>query len=196
VVDSVRIARVGEEAERYRPTTEYFQELVETAQRRVQRDEDAKRVAEADWIAQHYPELADRANRVRTSQLEPPTAAPTADGPIRIRYRGTMLRYMAHRIGYNGPALAEIAFGSDENGVPGFFDPPREFSFEPGTTTINDGLDSIIAGMAPGERLIAIVPSELGYGSAGLYTPEVPGEPRFVISPNTVLVYEVEALID
>jgi hypothetical protein len=92
--------------------------------------------------------------------------------------------------------FAEVEFGSDENGEPGFFDPPREFSFEPGTTTINDGLDSIIAGMAPGERLIAIVPSELGYGSAGLYTPEVPGEPRFVISPNTVLVYEVEALID
>jgi len=44
----------------------------------------------------------------------------------------------------------------------------------------------------PGERRAVIVPAALGYGRAGLYSPEVAGKPRFVISPNTMLVYDVE----
>ena len=65
---------------------------------------------------------------------------------------------------------------------------------EPGKTTINPGLDGVIAAMQPGERRIAIVPAALAYGRAGLYPPETPGKRRFVISPHTMLVYEVEVL--
>jgi hypothetical protein len=34
----------------------------------------------------------------------------------------------------------------------------------------------------------------MGYGRAGLYTPESPGKRRFVVSPNALLVYDVEVL--
>jgi FKBP-type peptidyl-prolyl cis-trans isomerase len=48
--------------------------------------------------------------------------------------------------------------------------------------------------MQPGERRTVIVPASLGYGRAGLYPPETPGKRRFVISPNALLVYDVEVL--
>jgi FKBP-type peptidyl-prolyl cis-trans isomerase len=48
--------------------------------------------------------------------------------------------------------------------------------------------------MQPGERRVVIVPASLGYGRAGLYPPETPGKPRFVISPYALLVYDVEVL--
>ena len=48
----------------------------------------------------------------------------------------------------------------------------------------------------PGERRVVLVPSEFGYGRNGIYPPETPGEPRFIIGPNTLLVYEVELLAE
>jgi hypothetical protein len=111
-----------------------------------------------------------------------------------VRYRGSEVRYVGDQLGRDGPPLAVISFGSGEGGVPVFADQPNVFTVEPGKTKINTGLDSVIAAMAPGERRVAIVPASLGYGRAGLYTPEVPGKRRFVISPNAMLVYEVEML--
>ena len=48
--------------------------------------------------------------------------------------------------------------------------------------------------MQPGERRRVIVPAAEGYGRAGLYPPESPGTRRFVVSPNALLVYDVEVL--
>jgi hypothetical protein len=45
-----------------------------------------------------------------------------------------------------------------------------------------------------GERDTVIVPAEFGYGRAGLDTPEIPGKRRLVISPQAMLVYQVEIL--
>jgi FKBP-type peptidyl-prolyl cis-trans isomerase len=98
---------------------------------------------------------------------------------------------MGHVIGRSGPPLEVTGFGSDENGAPGFFDPPAPFA---ATAKINPGLDGVIAAMQPGERRVAIVPAALAYGRSGFYRPEVAGQRRFVISPETLLVYEIEAL--
>ena len=54
------------------------------------------------------------------------------------------------------------------------------------------GFDDAVLQMKPGEKRLIIVPSSLGYGTSGFYATETPGERRFVISPNTVLVYEIE----
>jgi len=50
--------------------------------------------------------------------------------------------------------------------------------------------------MTPGERRVVVVPAALGYGRAGMYGPEFKGTRRFVISPNAMLVYDVEVLGD
>jgi cyclophilin family peptidyl-prolyl cis-trans isomerase len=192
VVESVRILRVGAKAQAFHPTTESFQAMVKAAQQRVVEQAEKKRIAEREWIARNYPKAAGPDGGVLTEQLAAGQAA--GGGPLRVRYRGREVRYVGDVIGRDGPPLDAIRFGSGENGVPGFADPPNVFTVEPGKTKINLGLDSAIAAMAPGERRVVIVPAALGYGRAGLYTPEVPGKRRFVVSPNAMLVYEVEVL--
>jgi cyclophilin family peptidyl-prolyl cis-trans isomerase len=193
VVESVRIARIGAKAQAFHPTTESFRAMVQAAEQRVAEHAGKKRAAEHDWIARNYPQAAGPEDGVLIERLAPGTAAAPL-GPVRVRYRGRELRYVGDIIGREGPPLEAISFASGENGVPGFVDPPRDFAFEPGKTKINPGLDTAIAAMQPGERLVAIVPATLAYNRAGYYAPETAGKRRFVISPYAMLVYEVERL--
>jgi cyclophilin family peptidyl-prolyl cis-trans isomerase len=195
VMESVRILRVGAKAQAFHPTTETFQALVQGAKQRVTVHAEKKRLAEGEWVARNYPKATGPAGGVLAEQLTAGHAAAVA-GPLRVRYRGSEVRYVGDQLGRDGPPLAVISFASGEGGVPAFADPPNVFTVEPGKTKINSGLDSVISGMAPGERRVAIVPASLGYGRAGLYTPEVPGKRRLVISPNAMLVYEVEVLVN
>jgi peptidylprolyl isomerase len=195
VVESVRILRAGAKAQGFHPTTESFRAQVVAAEKRVAEHLEKKRQAEEHWISQNYTAVKFPVDSVVTLPVNlifdknPPTAA-----PLRVRYSGRELRYMGHVIGRVGPPLDVISFASGENGVPGFEERPRVFTFERGKTRLNPGLDPIVGAMAPGERSIVIVPAPLGYGRAGLYTPEIPGKRRFVISPNAMLVYDVEVL--
>ena len=190
VVESVRIVRVGARAQAFHPTTESFRAMVAAAKQRVEEHAAKKPLAEKEWVAQHYPKATGPEGGVLTEQLSPGSAdAPS--GPLRVRYKGTIVRYVGDVLGRQGPPIATTPFASGPDGVPGFIDPPQAF---PASAKINAGLDSVIAGMRPGERRIAIVPATLAYGKSGTYPPETPGKKRFVISPNTMLVYEVEAL--
>jgi peptidylprolyl isomerase len=209
VVESVRILRVGSKAQAFHPTTESFHALLQAAEQRAAEHTEKKRLAERDWIASNYPKatgpaggiLTERlaASRAAANQAAPAAAgdqaAPAAAGPLRVRYRGSEVRYVGDVLGRVGPPLDVVSFASGERGVPGFIDPPQVFTVEPGKTKLNSGLDSAIAAMQPGERRMVIVPAALGYGRAGLYPPETPGKRRFVISPNALLVYDVEVLV-
>jgi peptidylprolyl isomerase len=193
VVESVRILRVGAKAQAFHPTTESFHALLQATEQRAAEHVEKKRLAERDWIAAKYPKAMGPAGGVLTEQLAA-GAVPAGGGPLRVRYRGSEVRYVGDVLGRVGPPLDVIAFASGERGVPGFIDPPQVFTVEPGKTKLNSGLDSAIAAMQPGERRVVIVPASLGYGRAGLYPPETPGKPRFVISPYALLVYDVEVL--
>jgi cyclophilin family peptidyl-prolyl cis-trans isomerase len=193
VVESVRIVRVGAKAEAFHPTTESFQAELHAAQQRVIEHTAKKRDAEKEWIALNYPKATGPVDGVLTEQLA--TGTPSVEkGAVRVRYHGSEIRYCGDVIGRDDPPFDVIRFGSDDKGVPGYIDPPQVFEVQPGTTKINRGLDSVIATMQPGERRIVIVPALLGYGRAGTYPPEVPGRRRFVVSPNALLVYDVEVL--
>lgn len=230
VIDSMRIARVGQRADSFRIDTERFRERVEAAERRIADAEKRKRVAERAWIARHWPDAvgderdlrdwpdaedpeagvfvvehgpgagaaADRttgdAATAETGDAEGDAADAARHGALHVRYRGTAVRYMGHLLGYEGPEFETMSFGSGADGAPAFVDRPRTFAFRRGRTEITPGLDAVIAGMTPGERRVVVVPPELGYGRSGFYAPPVPGEARLVISPNTMLVYEVEVL--
>jgi cyclophilin family peptidyl-prolyl cis-trans isomerase len=198
-VESVRIVRVGAKAQAFQPTTESFQAMVRAAEQRVAEHVEKRRLAERDWIAHNYPNANGPTGGVLTEQLaagHPAASSATAGSAssLRVRYRGSEVRYVGDVLGRDGPPLETISFGSGEGGVPGFVDPPHAFIVEPGKTKLNAGLDGAIAAMQPGERRVVIVPAAIGYGRAGLYPPETPGKRRFVVSPNALLVYDVEVL--
>jgi|TARA_B110000116_G_scaffold268924_1_gene283894 FKBP-type peptidyl-prolyl cis-trans isomerase len=48
--------------------------------------------------------------------------------------------------------------------------------------------------MRPGAKWSVIVPPELGYPLPGYYPFKRPGEPHFHVSPNTLLIYDVEII--
>jgi peptidylprolyl isomerase len=195
VVDSVRITRVGERAQRYRPTTTSFRTLVGAAEQRVAEHVVRKRAAEEEWVRQTYPQLSGSPETVRSAVQREGSGTRAAGDALRVRYRGREVRYVGHMLGHTGPALDVTSFGSDADGVPGFVE-PQTFTFVPGTTRITPGLDSVLVTMRPGERRVVVVPADLAYGPGGLYRPEIPGQPRFVISPNTLIAYDVEALAE
>jgi peptidylprolyl isomerase len=182
-VESIRIVRVGAKAQTFHPTTESFRAMVKAAEANAAEHEKRKKAAEGDWVARYYP------GATLVSQADPPATAAR-----RVRYSGIELRYAGNVIDRVGPPIEEIRFGSGVNGVPALEDPPLSFTVEPGKTKINPGLDGVIGGMSPGERKTVIVPAALGYGRAGTYPPEVPGKRRFIVSPNAMLVYDVEVL--
>jgi peptidylprolyl isomerase len=196
-VESVRIERIGSKAQAFHPTTASFQAMLHEAEQRAALHAEKKRLAEIDWIAQNYPKATGPSGGVLTERLVA-GRAPTGTGPLRVRYSGVEVRYMGHVIGRNGPPCETIRFVSNESGVPGFGDAPQAFIVEPGKTKIgpNGIVEGIIAQMQPGERRVIVIPAGLGYGRSGLYPREVPGKRRFVISPNAMLVYEVEVLAD
>jgi len=191
-IESIRIVRVGEKAQTFHPTTESFQAMVKAAEQRVADHVEKKKIAEREWIARTYPKATGPDGGVLTQELAPPREGAEAGTVLHVKYTGKELRYQGLVVGWDGPPLATIAFASRDNGVPGFEDAARTFSYEVGKTKINAGLDSVIAGMRPGQRMLAIVPAPLGYGRTGAYPPEVPGRRRFAVSPHALLVYEVE----
>jgi FKBP-type peptidyl-prolyl cis-trans isomerase len=91
--------------------------------------------------------------------------------------------------------LAGKAFVSTaDEGKPYWGETAEPFEFVAGTTHVNPALDAAIPQMKKGEKRLLIVPAGQGYKTSGFYAKQKPGEKRFVISPNTLLVYEIEVL--
>jgi len=185
VIQSVRIERYGTRAQQFHPTTQSFQQMVQQAQQAVLIHAAKKLEAESAWIKRNYPDAFQERSAGPTQ---------TPEMPFKVRYRGTEVRYVGNVAGRNGPPLEEIHFASNEHGLPGYFDEPRVFLYEPGKTKIgpNGLVDKAISTLQPGERRVVVIPAAQGYGKSGFYPPEVKGIKRFVISPNVLLVYEVE----
>ena len=100
---------------------------------------------------------------------------------MKVQYKGRLLR---------GGDFVSTA----DAGKPWFGENPQPFEFEVGKTSINPGFDTAVARMKKGERRVLIIPASQAYGESGYYPPERKGERRFHVSPNQILVYEVEVL--
>jgi FKBP-type peptidyl-prolyl cis-trans isomerase len=83
---------------------------------------------------------------------------------------------------------------SEEEGRPVPGTAAKPFAYVVGTSRINPALDEALAAMRAGETRTIIASGQAGYGRSGYTSPQKPGEKRFVISPNTTLVYDVEVL--
>ncbi len=195
VIESVRIVRVGDAAAAFLPDTASLRTQVAAAEARIENDGTDRRVLELQYIDDNFGSTFRTPSGIRYQVRRPGAGGSLQErDAVDVRYVGTALKYRGHILGYNGAVFEEVEFGSNADGTPGFVDAPAVFSYEIGATSVTVGFDEIVAGMRRGEQRLVVVPAHLAYGRRGFYGPDRPGESRFVVSPNTVLVYGIEVL--
>ena len=183
-IESVRVVRVGRAAEEFRPTTESFRESMAVVRENVRVAGERKQEEERRYVQRNWP-----------------SALPATTGWSYVVTREGSGDLPAHgdrlTVHYNARTVDGKVFGSaGDEGQPGWLEPDAEmgatFVFRVGTTTVTPGFDEAVAQMRRGERRVVIVPARMAYGRRGYYAPSNPGRPRFHVSPNTMLVYEIE----
>lgn len=164
VMDSVRILRVGADAEAFQVSKESFAEDVVKAQKA-----ETRRVAEIQAaldreITARWPDSVQTSSGLRYVVLKKGlgTKTPGHGMPVTVHYTGTLLD-------------GRMFDSSVERGMPARFTIGQ----------VIEGWNEALVGMKKGEKRTLIVPPELGYGRQGY-----PG----VIPPNSYLVFDVELL--
>lgn len=161
---SVKIVRVGKEAEDFKVTKEIFAQYVENADKKALERLEAEQAKIDKEIENRYPGAIRTASGLKyviTKEGEG-TASPKNGQSVSVHYTGTLL---------NG----KIFDSSIHRGAP--------VSFQIGQ--VIDGWNEALVTMHKGEKRTLIIPPELGYGVYG-----VPN----VIPPNSTLIFDVELL--
>jgi cyclophilin family peptidyl-prolyl cis-trans isomerase len=180
-VQSVKIVRVGKAAKAFRPTTESFKTMIDAVKVRVAEADANKKAEEEAAIRQNWPNAIALENGLKYVVLREGKGKPPINGQkLTVAYSGKCL--------LGGKAFVSTA----DEGKPYWGEAPAAFEFELGKSKVNPGIDAIVALMKKGERRLVIVPAALGYKTSGFYARQRPNEKRFVISPNTLLIYEIE----
>lgn len=181
VVNKVTIVRIGNKAKLFKTDEASFRKLVEIQRASVAKQEKEKAAEETRVIKRRWPRaVALKPGLLSLVEREGTAEAGAPGATLTVRY--------------TGETLAGKRFVSLPDGKPGFGDTAAAFPFVPGTTSITPGLDIVVPLMKAGEKRTLIASAEFGYGRTGYYAKSEPGRPRFVISPNTTLVYEVEVV--
>jgi len=181
-IDHVRIVRVGEKARAFKADTATFKAMVEAAEARVKAADEKKAQDEAAIIAQRWPAATPSPRGALVQVTREGQGEPAATGQtLTARYTGQFL---------DGRPIAS----SEDEGRPVPGTDARPFSYVVGKSRLNPALDEALALMRAGETRIVIAQGQAAYGRSGYSSPQKPGEKRFVISPNTTLVYEAEVL--
>lgn len=182
VIDSVVIVRRGKNAKQFKSDTETFQKLVTEAKEKLRAGEEAKIKRETDIIQTNWPQAVTTESGLKYVVVqEGEGQKPAIGSTLKVLYSGETL---------DGNLL--FTSGGDGN-----LTPVREatsFDFILGESRINPGIDEALADMKKGEKRVLILKSDLAFGSSGYYAREIQGQKRFVIPPNTTLVYEIEIL--
>ena len=185
-IETVRIVRVGEKAGAFHPDNMSFQKLVRAVEEEAKAREEAERKAEEEYVRTHWPDaIATDTGWQYVVAQEGQGRLPAIGDTLTVRYIGHTAKGLEFRsTGEDGlPHAVEAGIYEGET-----------FAFELGADNLTPGFDEVVAQMRKGEKRIAIVPGRLAYGESGYYAPEEPGQPRFVISPRTMLVYEIEVV--
>jgi cyclophilin family peptidyl-prolyl cis-trans isomerase len=182
-IKSINITRIGEKANNFKVTDESFRKMVEEANKKIKADQEKKTKEEIDWIRKNYTGLKKTENGVHYKIINQGKGEKVESGnKIKIKYSGKVL-------------IDKLSFVSTvDNGKPNFGEMPQEFLYTVGTTKINPALDQVISEMKLGEKRIAIVPYNLGYGSNVYYGKSEQNKKRFMISPFSTLLYEIEII--
>ncbi len=181
-IKSVNIVRIGEKANEFKVTEESFRKMVDEAIAKVKLTEEKRLKDEAGTIIKNWPSAQTTESGLKYIITKGGTGNKPAEGTIfKVSYTGKFL-------------LSDKQFCSTSTGTPNVLETPETFEYMSGRTHINPGIDETLKDMKPGEKRTVIVPSKLAYDLSGFYAKEIPGKKRFIISPNTSLVYEIEVL--
>lgn len=186
VIETVRIVRVGAEAEAFHPTTDSFREKRREVWRNARAQERRDRESKEAYIQRTWAEAADFESGGKCMILEGGFGSrPEVGDVLRVRYTGhTLAGVNFASIAPDGrPAL--LAPGTDAGEI---------FEFVVGESDVNPGFNEAVSTMRSGEKRLIVIPPERGYDPVGYYAPPRAGEPRFVIRPRSFLVYEIEVL--
>lgn len=179
---SVNILRFGRKAIEFKSGTDTFNRMVADAKIRVERENEQKKREEEAIIARKWPAAVSLNDGLKLMVLRKGSGeVPVAGSKMTLLYTGQFL---------DGTEF----YGSSDRGRPGNVDSPESFEFVVGESSVNDGFDTVVREMKKGEKRLIIVPSALAYAGGGFYARQVEGRKRFVISPNTTLVYEIEVI--
>ncbi len=182
IIESIKIVRKGRQAKKFKSDTESFSALVESAKQRVKKGEEKKKQEEEKIIRKNWPQAVQAENGSKyIIRREGKGDKPGIGSRLKVIYTGQFL---------DGRGFSSSADG----GKPVPIKDAEHFEFEAGKSRVNPGFDAALMDMRKGEKRIVILPAHLAYGTGGFYAREIKGEKRFVISPNTTLVYEVELL--
>jgi len=182
-IDHVRIVRVGDKARAFKADTATFRAMVDAAEARVKAADEKKARDEAAIIAQRWPAATPSPRGALVQVTREGQGDPAAAGQtLTVRYTGQFL--------LDGRPFAS----SEDEGRPVPGSAVKPFAYVVGKSRINAALGEALAIMRAGETRLVIAQGQAGYGRSGYTSPQKPGEKRFVISPNTTLVYEVEVL--
>ncbi|MCJ7579267.1 MAG: FKBP-type peptidyl-prolyl cis-trans isomerase, partial [Candidatus Aminicenantes bacterium] len=182
VIDSMVIVRIGKKAKQFKSDTASFQKLVTEAKEKLREEEDAKIKREADIIQTNWPQATSTESGLKYVVVQ--------EGQGQKPEIGAILKVL-----YSGKTLeGNLPFTSSDDGRLTPLPDAAPFNFILGESRINPGINEALADMKKGEKRILILKSDLAFGTSGFYAQEVQGQKRFVISPNTTLVYEIEVL--
>jgi peptidylprolyl isomerase len=164
VIKSVKILRVGLEAEAFKVTKESFQEYVDNfaaASKAKKEKEMAGVIAE---VKKAYPDAIETKTGLRyiVTKAGDGLDSPKFGAQVTVHYEGKLLD-------------GTMFDSSIKRGAPAQF----------GIGQVIEGWNEALVTMTKGEKRTLIIPPELGYGEAGY-----PG----VIPPNSYLVFDVELL--
>jgi len=163
-IKSVKIIRVGEEAEAFKVTKESFQEYIDNASKasRAKKEKEMAGVIEA--VKKAYPDAIETKSGLKyiVTKAGDGKDSPKMGQQVTVHYEGKLLD-------------GTLFDSSIKRGEPASF----------GIGQVIEGWNEALMTMTKGEKRTLIIPPELGYGEMGY-----PG----VIPPNAYLVFDVELL--
>jgi len=166
VMKTVRIRRIGEEAEKFQPDQKAFEQLESAFKEKIEIKERQEAEKQAALIKEKWPNVQKTASGLMYVVTEEGSGPKPQKGQ----------KVMAH---YTGTLLDGKKFDSSR-------DRGKPFEFSVGMGRVIPGWDEAFSDMKKGEKRILIVPHSLAYGERG--------RPP-VIPPRATLVFDVE-LID
>ncbi|KAF0150949.1 MAG: aminopeptidase [Ignavibacteria bacterium] len=182
-IRNIAITRIGEKANAFKVSTESFIKMVDEAKAKVKLDEVRRIKIENQIISNDYATALTTSSGLKyIVKKEGNGEKPAAGTVIKANYKGKFL--------IDGTEFVSTNIEGRANNI----DTKEIFDYEVGKTKINPAVDEMLAEMKPGEVRLVIVPSNLAFGANAFYGKSVEGKKRFVISPNTSLVYEIEVI--